>query len=256
MRPERFSLTGKVALVTGASRGIGRAIALTLAEAGATVAVASRTIEDLEAVASEIERIYGRPALPLRMDVSRADEVNAAAERLVDEFGRIDILVNNAGISPTYTRAINLSEEEWRRTLDVNLTGTFLVCQAIGRHMIEMRQGSVINVGSIGSRVGLPRLAAYCASKAGIEALTRVLALEWVEYGVRVNAVGPGFVTTEMTAGLRGNPYLREVLLKQTPVGRFGEPDDVSGAVLYLASDASRFVTGQILFVDGGWLAQ
>lgn len=254
MADDPFSLTGKAALITGGSRGIGRAIALEFAEVGADVAIASRTPADLEATACEIED-RGRRGLAVAADVSRAADVEAMTKQVLEAFDRIDVLVNNAGISPTYTRALKLTEADWRRTLDVNLTGTFLVSQAVGRHMVAAGSGSVINLASIGAQVGLPRLAAYCASKAGIRALTQVLALEWAEHGVRVNAIGPAYVATEMTAGLREHPHFRPQILDQTPLGRFAEPDDIVGAAIYLASEASRYVTGETLFVDGGWLA-
>jgi len=206
MAEDRFSLSGKIALVTGGSRGIGRAIALAFARAGADVTVTSRNRADLEAVADEIKE-YGQRSLAVSADVSRSADVEDMVGQVLDAFGHIDVLVNNAGINSAFTRALKLSEERWRRTLDVNLTGTFLVSVAVGQHMVKAGSGSVINLISIGARVGLPRLAAYCASKAGIEALTRVLALEWAEHGVRVNAIGPSYVATDMTAGFIDHPY-------------------------------------------------
>jgi NAD(P)-dependent dehydrogenase (short-subunit alcohol dehydrogenase family) len=255
MDRDRFGLTGKVALVTGGSRGIGRAIALGLAETGADVAVASRTLPDLEGVVQQI-RDRGRRGLAVKADVSRTSDIETLAGRVLDAFGRVDVLVNSAGISPVFTSALKISETDWRHILDVNMTGTFLVTCSIGRLMVQARQGSIINLVSIGARVGLPRLVAYCASKAGVEAMTRVLALEWAEHGVRVNALGPAFVSTDMTSGLRDHPRLGPAIVEQTPLGRFATPDDIVGAAIYLASDASSYVTGQTLFVDGGWLSR
>ncbi len=229
-------------------------MALAFARAGADVTVTSRNRADLEAVADEIKE-YGQRSLAVSADVSRSADVEDMVGQVLDAFGHIDVLVNNAGINSAFTRALKLSEERWRRTLDVNLTGTFLVSVAVGQHMVKAGSGSVINLISIGARVGLPRLAAYCASKAGIEALTRVLALEWAEHGVRVNAIGPSYVATDMTAGFIDHPYFHSWILEQTPVRRFAEPEDIAGAAIYLASDASLYMTGQTIFVDGGWLA-
>ena len=251
---DRFSLAGKVAIVTGAGRGIGRAIALGFAEAGATVVLASRSAAQLEAVAAEVRAGGGR-ALAVPTDVAHADEVHRLVVRCLEEFGVLDVLVNNAGVSPYYKPAERLSETEWRQVLDVNLTGTFLGCQAAAVPLAD-RRGCVINVVSVGAAVGLPRLAAYCAAKAGVEALTRVLALEWAARGVRVNALGPAFLATDLTAGLRANPALHQQLVDRTPLGRLGAPDEVVGAAIFLASDAASYVTGQTLYVDGGWLAQ
>jgi gluconate 5-dehydrogenase len=250
---DRFSLAGKVALVTGAGRGIGRAIALGLAEAGADLVLAARSAEQIESVAAEV-RALGRQALVVPTDVADGEQVEAMIERVGAEHGRLDVLVNNAGISPYYRRAERLAEAEWREVLDVNLTGTFLCCRAAAP--LLQSGGRVINVVSIGASVALERLAAYCVAKAGVEALTRVLAIEWAERGVLVNAIGPGFLSTEMTAGLRDNPRLRDGLIGRTPLGRLGEPEEVVGAALYLASAASSYVTGQTIYVDGGWTAQ
>jgi gluconate 5-dehydrogenase len=250
---DRFSLATKVALVTGAGRGIGRAIALGFAEAGANLVLAARSAEQIEVVAAEV-RALGRQALAVPTDVADGEQVEAMIERVGAEHGRLDVLVNNAGISPYYRRAERLAEAEWREVLDVNLTGTYLCCRAAAP--LLQSGGRVINVVSIGASVALERLAAYCVAKAGVEALTRVLAIEWAERGVLVNAIGPGFLSTEMTAGLRDNPRLRDGLIGRTPLGRLGEPEEVVGAALYLASAASSYVTGQTIYVDGGWTAQ
>jgi gluconate 5-dehydrogenase len=251
---DRFSLAGKVAVVTGAGRGIGRAIALGFAEAGATVVLAARTAAQLDAVAAAVQA-SGSRAVVVPTDVARAADVERLVARCVEECGGLDVLVNNAGVSPYYKPTERLAEAEWRQVLDVNLTGTFLCCQAAAASLAQ-RRGCVINVVSVGAAVGLPRLAAYCAAKAGVEALTRVLALEWAERGVRVNALGPAFLATDLTAGLRANPALHQGLVDRTPLGRLGAPDEVVGAAIFLASDAASYVTGQTLYVDGGWLAQ
>jgi NAD(P)-dependent dehydrogenase (short-subunit alcohol dehydrogenase family) len=246
----RFLLEGQVALVTGAGRGLGRAIALGLASAGSDLVLAARSVDQLEAVATEV-RALGRDARAVPTDVSDG----ASVESLFAGLTRLDVLVNNAGISPYYRRAEQLADAEWRDVLDVNLTGTFMCCRAAAARLAETK-GRIVNLVSIGARVGLPRLAAYCAAKAGVEALTRVLALEWAERGVRVNALGPGYLITNMTEGLRGTPHLNEMLIGATPLGRLGAPDEVVGAALFLASDASSYVTGQTIYVDGGWTAR
>ena len=254
MNTDLFSLSGKVALVTGGSRGLGRQIAIAFARVGADVAVSSRSLPLLEEVAGEIEQI-GQRGLAVAADVSKAQDVAGLVQKVLDRFGVIDVLVNNAGVSPTFTRALKVSEGDWRRVLDVNLTGTFLVCQAVSPHMIAAGGGSIINIVSVGARVGLPRLAAYCASKAGIEGLTRVLALELVEHNVRVNAIGPGYLSTDMTEGVRQHSFFYSQILQRTPMRRIAEPDEVAGTAIFLASQAASFLTGQTIFVDGGWLA-
>ncbi len=165
------------------------------------------------------------------------------------------MLVNNAGISPVFSRALKLSEEDWNRILAVNLTGAFLACQAVGRVMTEQRAGKIINIASIGATSGLPRFIAYCAAKGGLLQVTRVLAQEWAEYNVQVNAIAPGYVETDMTSGLQDNPRLLDEIIFRTPMRRLGKPDEVVGAALLLASESSSYITGHILYVDGGWSA-
>lgn len=224
-----------------------------MAEAGANVVLAARTAADLEHAAAEITQATDRRAIAFVADVSRAEDARALMAKCMAELGALDVLFNNAGISPYYRRAEQLTEDEWRRVLDVNLTGTFLCCQAASEYLIAGAR--VINMSSIGAAVGLPRLAAYCAAKAGIEALTRVLALEWAERGIAVNALGPAFIASDMTRGLRSNDRLHRSLVDRTPLGRLGTPDEVVGAAVFLASGAASYMTGQCIYVDGGWLA-
>ena len=255
MGKDRFSLAGRLSIVTGASRGLGQAIALALAEAGSNLVLVSRNQEGLERVAAEV-RSYGRRVLTVPADVSRSEQVEEVVRLAVETFDRIDCLVNNAGVSPVYTSAEKITREAWDEILAVNLTGTFLLCQAVGRQMIRQGRGKIINISSVGGAVGLPRLAAYAASKGGINQLTRVLAIDWARHGILVNAVAPAFVETDMTAGLRQHPGLYEEIRRQIPLGRFAHPEDVVGAVIFLASDAANYITGHCLAVDGGWLAQ
>jgi len=244
-------------VVTGAKRGIGKAIAVGLAEAGANVTLATRVIkdstDDLHEVAAEINRL-GNRSLVVQADVTQKADVDYLVRRVMDEFGRIDILVNNAGIlirSPL----LELSEQEWDSTIATQLKGCYLCCQAVGQKMVEQKCGSIINVASNLAFKAVPCLAAYCAAKAGIVMLTRVLAIELGAYHIRVNAVGPGVVRTKMTDYIWSDQEVLEEREAQIPLGRIGEPDDVVGAVLFLASDASAYVTGHTIIVDGGRLA-
>jgi NAD(P)-dependent dehydrogenase (short-subunit alcohol dehydrogenase family) len=250
-----FALDDRVAVVTGASRGIGRAVALGLSDAGAVTVLVGRNGDALAAVAAEIESAGGQ-ALPIPADVGIEHEVDAMAAAVVDRFGRIDILVNGAGISPVYRRAEAIDDAAWSDIIDTNLTGTFHVCRTVGRVMLRQRSGAIVNIGSIGGSVGLPRLAAYSASKGGVSALTRVLALEWAASGIRVNAVAPAFIATDLTQGLIDNAELNRSIIDQTPLGRIGRAEEVVGPVLFLASDAASYITGHTLLVDGGWTAR
>jgi NAD(P)-dependent dehydrogenase (short-subunit alcohol dehydrogenase family) len=246
-----LDLTDHVAVVTGSSRGIGRAIAEELARAGAHVVVTSRSLEAAQKAAESI-----RNAVAFELDVSSSSSVDALVSGVMERCGRVDILVNNAGISPMYTRALKIAESDWDAVMATNLKGTFLCCQAFGRLFVEQKRGCIVNVSSVAAHVGAPRLAAYAASKAGIEALTRTLAIEWAEFGVRVNAVAPAFIATDMNAGLRQIPSLTQEILDRTPLRFFGQPADVAGVVVFLCSERARYLTGATVAVDGGWLAQ
>ncbi len=248
-------LTGQVALVTGAGRGLGRAIAEALAEAGAQVALVARSADQLEQTAAAIAEAGGQ-ALPLPADITEDGAPGDLMARAETELGPLDILVNAAGVNPAYARAELHSIEAWDLILATNLRAAFLCCQVAGRRMLERRHGAIVNVASIGGVVALPRMAAYCAAKAGLVELTRVLAVEWADRGVRVNAVAPAYVLTEMTQGLLSHPVHGPRLLAQTPLGRWAEPAEVASAVLFLVSAGAGYVTGHTLVVDGGWTAQ
>ncbi len=247
-----FSLEGKVALVTGGGRGLGKGIALALAEAGAHVALASRTEVQVQEAAREVQAL-GRQALPLVADVTKLPDVQRMVEETVAEFGRLDILVNAAGVNQRMP-SLEVTPELWDTILDVNLKGTFFACQAAARVM-KGRGGSMINIASLLSAVGIPTLAPYAASKTGVVGLTRVLAAEWGPLGIRVNCIGPGYFYTEMTRALFANQDWVARLIRQVPLGRSGLPEDLAGVAVFLASDASRYVTGQVIYVDGGYLA-
>ena len=249
-----FQLEGKTAIVTGASRGIGEAIAKGFARAGADLVLVSRNLSALKGVAKEIEGL-GRKALSVSADIGNPEEIQKVIEATLKVFPRIDILLNNAGISPILKKAEEMNLKEWEEIVRVNLTGTFLFCQAVGKVMIQQGGGKIINMVSVGAVVGFPRQIAYCATKGGILQLTKVLAVEWTRYNIQVNAIGPAYLETELTKGMRESKIISEDLLRKTPMGRFGRPEEIVGAAIYLASDASSFVTGQTLFVDGGWFA-
>lgn len=247
-------LDGKVAWVTGGGRGIGRAIALGLADAGASVAVTARTVGEVEQVADEIASL-GAKALSAPGSVTCSSDVNDAVEEIQDEFGRLDILVNSAGRGASLTRSEAVSDDEWQETIAVNLSGAFFCSRAAVRYMGKTG-GSIVNISSVHGLVGMGRMTAYAASKGGVELMTRSLALEWASRGIRVNSVAPGYFETDMTQGLRSHDRWRQRLLGATPLGRFGHPREIVPAVTYLASDASEFVTGTTLSIDGGWSAQ
>lgn len=249
-----FSLEGRVAIVTGASRGIGRDLGLALADAGARVAVAARSTHDLESLVAEIES-EGGEAHAVALDLREVESARSAVAGTVARFGRIDVLVNNAGLGTNHD-ALDATVNEWDELMAVNLRGLFFMCQAAGRQMVSQQNGRIVNLSSQAGSVGIRRHAAYCASKGGVEQLTRVLAIEWAPFGVTVNAVAPTFIRTPGTAERLDDPdFLADVLVR-IPVGRVGTSMDVAGAVIYLASPAAALVTGAVLHVDGGWTAQ
>ena len=251
---QEFRLDGKVALVTGSSRGLGHGIALHLAHAGADLVVTARRLSTLGAVLNAVEA-SGRRCLALELDVRDVRSIDAAVTRVRSEFGRIDVLVNNAGIN-IRGPALDVTEDQWDTVLDTNLKGLFFCCQAVGRHMISLGGGSIINIASTMGLVALENRASYCSSKGGVVLLTKALALEWARHGVRVNAVAPTFVLTDMTVAVLSEPASKANVLAKIPMGRVGEVDEVSKAVLFLASPASSFTTGVVLPVEGGYLAQ
>ena len=254
MQQVDFSLAGQVALVSGASRGIGHDLVLALAGAGATVAAGARSLDDVAGLVSEVADRGGR-ALALELDVTDGDSIRSAVGRLLADEGRIDILVNNAGLGANHD-AVDVTETDWDQMMNVNLRGLFFLTQAVGRSMLERGYGRIVSLSSQAGLVGIPRHAVYSASKGGVNMLTRVLALEWGPHGVTVNAVAPTFVRTPGTAERLDDPAFAADVLARIPVGRFGTTTDVAAAVLYLASPAAGLVTGTVLRVDGGWTSQ
>ncbi|HZQ23864.1 MAG TPA: glucose 1-dehydrogenase [Terriglobales bacterium] len=251
----RFDLSGQVALVTGAARGLGRAITLAVAEAGADVALGLRAKDSGAELAEEVAAL-GRKSLPLQMDVMRLDEVRAAIAETVRRFGRLDLLVNNAGIAPE-NPAENVREEDFDATLAVNLKGTFFASQAAARTMIGQKRGCIINMSSQAGFAALPNESIYCMTKAAIAHLTKCLAVEWGRYNIRVNAVAPTFIDTPGTQEYLSHPANRaDVVDRIAGLHRIGEPVEVAGAVVFLASDAASLITGHTLLIDGGWTAR
>ena len=250
-----FSLEGRVALVTGAARGLGRAIALALAHAGADVALGLRDASTGDALAGEIEAL-GRRALPLQMDVTRLDQVNAAVAEAVGAFGRIDILVNNAG-GGWMNAALDVGEEDFDHIVAVNLKGTFFASQAVARLMAGQGGGRIVNMSSQAGFVALPDESVYCMAKAGVSHLTKCLAVEWGPHGILVNAVAPTFIATPGTEPALADPAFRaEVVENIAALHRIGAPMEVAGAVVFLSSPAASLITGTTLLVDGGWTAR
>ncbi len=248
-----FQLNGQVALVTGAARGLGRACALALAHAGADVALGLRDVTTGDELAAEIQGL-GRRVLPLQMDMTRLDEVRQAIERAAAYLGRIDILVNNTGLGPP-NPAEHVREEDFDLTVNINLKGTFFASQAAGQLMIGQNYGRIINMSSQAGVVALPTESVYCMTKAAINHLTRCLAVEWAKYNITVNAVAPTFIETPGTEKWLADPEFHASVISRIPLGRVGQPMDVAGAVVFLASPAASLITGATLLIDGGWTA-
>jgi len=246
-----FDLTGKVAVVVGGVGGIGRALTLGLAECGADVVVADIQLEHFEELADKM-RAMGRKSLAVTVDVTQEQSVADMVKRVLEVFPTIDILVNAHGIA-IRKPAVDFPIDEWQKVMDVNTRGTFLTCQAVGRVMIKQRSGKIINLSSVRGRYGLPAdYAAYCPSKGAVDTLTRTLACEWAKHNVLVNAVGPTIVETALTRPALADPEYAQRMKARIPLGRWGMPEDIVGPVVFLASKASDFVTGQIVYIDGG----
>ncbi len=248
-----FDLSGKVAIVTGAGRGMGRYMALDLARYGADVVLCSRTLSELEKVGGEVEAL-GRKALVVPTDVGQNAEIERMTEIVVERFGRIDILVNNAGMNiPQWAEEV--TEEAWDRMMNVNVKGVFFCAQAVGKVMIRQKKGKIINISSQAGSVGLIKRSAYCSSKGAVNQLTRVLALEWGKHRICVNALASTFVETPMTRPMLEEKSFRDYVMGNIVLGRLCKPEDLTGGLIFLASDASDMVTGHILHIDGGWTA-
>jgi len=250
------NLKGKVAVVTGARRGMGRTHALALAKAGAKVAVADISLEECQRVVEEIAK-QGGEAMAIKCDVSKKKEVDEMVKKIVKEFGKIDILVNNAGIAQ-FVPFLEMTEEEWDRTLDINLKGYFLCAQACVKEMVKQKSGVIVNIASVAmgqQGVGMSNIVHYCASKGGIAGMTEALAVELAPYNIRVNAISPGMIETPMISSIKQDSKTVEAMLAKVPMRRVGKPEEVSNLVLFLASEVSSYMTGSTVIIDGGWLA-
>ena len=245
-----LSFNNKVVLVTGASRGIGQAIAMGMAQAGADVAIASRKISDLEKVAKSIKKT-GRKCLPVAAHIGKIEEVNNLVNKVMDEFGKIDILVNNAATNPTMAAAIDIDDRAWDSIMNLNLKGLFFLSQAVARTMKEKGGGKIINVSSTAG-ITPDILPVYSISKAAVIMATKVMAQQWAIYNIRVNAIAPGLTKTRFSEALWKNQDILNIAMSRTPLGRPAEPEEMVGAIIYLASDASSYVTGQVIAIDGG----
>ncbi len=251
-----MDLKNKVAIITGARRGMGRIHALTLAKAGAKVVVSDISEEDCQKVVDEIEKSGGK-GLSIKCDVSKKEEVDKMVKETVEKFGKVDILVNNAGICQ-FKPFLELTEKEWNRTLDINLKGYFLCAQAVAKEMAKQKSGVIVNIASVAmgqQGIGMPNIVHYCASKGGIVAMTEALAVELASYNIRVNAIAPGMVETPMIDPIKKDPKQQEAILTRLPMHRVGRAEEVSNLVLFLASDQSSYMTGSTVVIDGGWLA-
>jgi NAD(P)-dependent dehydrogenase (short-subunit alcohol dehydrogenase family) len=247
-----FDLSGKLAVITGSSKGLGKAIALSYGDYGADLVLCARSVDLLEDVAHELRK-KGCRALVVQLDVTRKKDVDAMVATVMEEFGKIDILVNNSGIS-IVNKFVDLSEEDFSRVMDVNIKGYFLCAQAVGRIMIKQKRGKIINMASVFGNVSMPLTSLYTISKAAIIGLTKALAIEWASFNIQVNALAPGFIDSGM--GERSKEEYGSFVEKFMPAGRYGKEDEVAGAAIYLASPISDYTTGAVMLVDGGWSAQ
>lgn len=251
-----MKLKNKVAIITGARRGMGRTHALLLAKEGVKVVVSDISLKDCQKVVEEIKK-QGGEAIAAKCDVTKKEEVDEMVKKTIETFGKVDILVNNAGILQ-FKPFLELTEQDWDRILGVNLKGYFLCAQACAKEMVKQKSGVIVNIASIamgGMGVGFPNIVHYSASKGGIVAMTEALALEMAPYNIRVNAIAPGYIDTPMAASTAKDPKVLEGTLARIPMHRAGKPEEISKAVLFLASDASSYMTGSVIVVDGGWLA-
>jgi len=252
---DRFNLHDKIALVTGGSRGIGKAIALAFGEAGAKVGVAARNVNFLKEVVKEIQAMGGE-AFYVKCDLTKDEDIFTLITKTKERYGRIDILVNNAAISPWVKNSEEVTKEMWEEVIQANLLAPFLLCREAGKIMMKQNWGRIINIASVGGLVALPRQIAYCATKGALIQMTKVLAIEWAKkYNITVNVIAPGYFATDLTEGMRASDKISKNLLLRNPSGRFGEVDEVVGAALYLASESASFTTGSVLLIDGGMLA-
>jgi NAD(P)-dependent dehydrogenase (short-subunit alcohol dehydrogenase family) len=251
---KEFSLEKRCAIVTGGSKGLGFAMARALAMAGADVAIISRHRSELEDAATRLSRETGKRFFAVAFDVTQGDQAEAMADDALRHLGRLDILVNNAGLN-IRKPALEQTEAEFRQIMDTNLVGAFQIAKAVGKHLIAQRSGSIINVASMIGMVGLPGRAGYTSSKGGLIQLTRTLALEWAPHNVRVNALCPGPFITPMNRVVLDDPQTKQEFISQVPLGRWGQPEELGGAIVFLASDVSSFMTGTTLTIDGGWTA-
>lgn len=250
---EKFSLKGKAGIVTGASKGLGKGMAIGLAQAGADLVIASRTQSLLEKIAQEIRR-YGGEVLVAAVDVTKKGNIDRLIKKSLGKFGKIDFLFNNAGIIRRCPSE-DYSEKDWDEVMNVNLKGVFLLAQAVGRVMIKQGGGKIINTSSLIAVTGGKTIPAYAASKGGVAQLTKALANDWAKYGINVNAIGPGYFKTDPAKPLWADKARYRELTERIPMGRWGNPDDLAGTAVFLASEASDYITGQTIFVDGGWLS-
>jgi len=251
MSLELFDLSGKVAMVTGSTRGLGETAAKALAKAGADVAICGRNRDDLDRVSSAIKKL-GRDSAGFFLDVTSKESVLEGIDGIMNHFGKVDILINNAGVNHRVP-ALEFPEEAWDLIINTNLKGYFLVAQAVVPQMLERGYGKVINISSIMGTVALPNQLAYASSKGGVNQMTKVMALEWAKEGVRVNAIGPTYFETDLVTPIRNDPEKFNFINERTPMGRWGYLPELEGIVIFLASPASDFITGQTIYIDGGW---